>query len=149
MNVNEHVAPSGRQPYSATNKVPNIQEFMAQLDAEKKQRDAAIDAEFKKNKHSNEAKPHQNEGKPDRKDTRSVRDPVTGKDVEIRDVKLNYEDAVENPQVRVLPSQSIQRVQWLTLLIPSCPSPTRTSESRRPSPQPPRCPARSTATHKT
>jgi hypothetical protein len=148
MNIDEHVAPSGKQHYSATNKVPNIQEFMAQLDAEKKQRDAAIDAEFKKNKHSNEAKPHKNEGKPSRKDTRSVRDPVTGKDVEIRDVKLSYEDAVENSQVR-LPLQHIRRIQWLTLLILSCPSPTRTSESRQPLPQLPRCLAKSTATHKT
>jgi hypothetical protein len=106
MNVDNHVVPSGKQHYSATNKVPNIHEFMAQLDSEKKQRDAAIDADFKKNKNSNEVKPHSNDSKPSKKDTRTVRDPVTGKDVDIRDVKLSYEDAVENPQVRVFVSYS-------------------------------------------
>lgn len=101
MNVDDHAAPSGKQPYSATNKVPNIQEFMAKLDSEKKERDAAIDADFKKNRTSNETTPHSNASKPSRKETRTVRDPVTGRDVEIEDVKLSYEDAVDNPQVRV------------------------------------------------
>lgn len=100
MNVDQHVAPTGgRQPYSGTNKVPNIQEFMARLDKEKAERDAAIDADLKKNKSAGEVKAHTNESKPTRKDTRTVRDPVTGKDVDIRDVKLDFEEAVENPQV--------------------------------------------------
>lgn len=85
--------------YSGRNKIPNIQEFMAQLDQEKKERDAKIDAELKNNKTSNEAQAHTNEDKPLRKDTRTVRDPVTGKDVDIRDVKLDYGEAAENPQV--------------------------------------------------
>ena len=97
-NTDEHVAPAGGH-YSGRNKVPNIQEFMAQLDSEKRERDANIDADLKRNKTFKEVKGHNNEAQPRRKDTRSVRDPVTGKDVEIRDVKLDAEGAVENPQV--------------------------------------------------
>lgn len=96
MDVNEHKA---GQPYSGRNKVPNIQEFMASLDADKKQRDAQIDQELKKNTKAGEVKPHANEARSSAKETRTVRDPVTGKDVEIEDVKLDFEEAVENPQV--------------------------------------------------
>lgn len=92
-----HVGQGGY--YSGRNKIPNIQEFVAQLDREKKDRDAKIDAELKNNKKSNEAHAHHNEDKPSRRDTRTVRDPVTGKDVDIADVKLDYGEAVENPQV--------------------------------------------------
>jgi hypothetical protein len=97
MNVDEHVAPSGAQHYSGRNRVPNIQEFMTRLDAEKKERDAAIDADLKRNK-GNEVKPHENDMKA-RKGMRKVRDPVTGKDVEIQDTHISYKDAVEDPQV--------------------------------------------------
>ncbi len=97
MNETEHVA---GQHYSGRNRVPNIQEFMRQLDAEKKERDAAIDADLKKNKAAGEVKPHKNEKSPAKKDTRTVRDPVTGKDVEIRDTDLDFEEAAERPQVR-------------------------------------------------
>jgi hypothetical protein len=99
MSADEQVVPAGRKPYSATNKVPNVQEFMARLDKDKAERDAAIDADLKKNKLGGDVKAHTNESKPSRKDTRTVRDPVTGKDVDIRDVKLDFEEAVENPQV--------------------------------------------------
>lgn len=99
MNVNEHVAPSG-QHYSGRNRIPNIQQFMDQLDAEKKERDAAIDSELKKNKQHKEATDHTNSEKPLRRDLRTVRDPVTGKDVQIRDAKTDFKDVVENPQVR-------------------------------------------------
>lgn len=100
MNNDDQQGPhAGAGYYSGRNKIPNIQEFMQQLDQEKKERDAKIDAELKNNKQSGEAKAHTNEDEPKRKDTRTVRDPVTGKDVDIRDVKLDYEDAVENPQV--------------------------------------------------
>jgi hypothetical protein len=87
------------EPYSGRNKVPNIQEFMARLDSEKKERDAAIDQDLKRNKQAGETRDHANEARPSRHDTRTVRDPVTGKDVSIRDVKLDYKEAVENPQV--------------------------------------------------
>lgn len=100
MNTDEHVVPSG-QHYSGQNRVPNIQQFMDQLDQEKKQRDAAIDADLKRNKtHGHEVQQHKNAERAARKDLRTVRDPVTGKDVQIRDVKTDYKDVVENPQVR-------------------------------------------------
>ena len=99
MNIDDHVVPSG-QHYSGRNRVPNIQQFMSQLDAEKKERDAAIDAQLKQNKQSIEAKDHANSEKPSKKDMRTVRDPVTGKDVQIQDVKTDFKEVVENPQVR-------------------------------------------------
>ncbi|KAK5989033.1 Meiotically up-regulated gene protein [Cladobotryum mycophilum] len=100
MNIDEHVVPSG-QHYSGRNRVPNIQEFMRGLDAQKRERDAAIDAELKRNKLSPEAKDHDNEVAAKKKATRSVRDPVTGKDVEIRDVDLDFKEAVDNPQLSI------------------------------------------------
>lgn len=103
MDDQQHVA---GQHYSGRNRVPNIHEFMRQLDSQKQERDAAIDSDLKKNKAAGEVKPHVNEKKPDRKNTRTVRDPVTGKDVEIRDSDLDFEQAAENPQVRVVIPQS-------------------------------------------
>ncbi|UNI16136.1 hypothetical protein JDV02_002602 [Purpureocillium takamizusanense] len=100
MNVNEHVVPSG-QHYSGRNRVPNIQQFMEQLDKEKKERDAAIDADLGKNKQSKEVKDHKNTEKPTRKDLRTVRDPVTGKDVDIRDAQMDFKEAADNPQMSI------------------------------------------------
>ncbi|KAG5979294.1 hypothetical protein E4U55_005324 [Claviceps digitariae] len=101
MNVDEHVLPSG-QHYSGQNRVPNIQQFMDQLDREKQERDAAIDADLEKNKkQGHEAQDHKNAERAARKDLRTVRDPVTGKDVQIRDVKTDFQDVVENPQMTV------------------------------------------------
>lgn len=100
MNNDEHVVPSGGQHYSATNRVPNIHEYMEQLDRRKKDRDAQIDADLKGNKGTGEVKAHKNEPKTQPKDFRTVRDPVTGKDVSIRDTDMNAKEVVENPQVR-------------------------------------------------
>jgi hypothetical protein len=102
MNVDEHVAPSGGQHYSGRNRVPNIHEFMEQLDKEKKERDAEIDQQLKQNKAHGEVQDHRNDRQRRKAKHRTVRDPVTGKDVEIRDTELSYEEAVENPQVRLL-----------------------------------------------
>lgn len=100
MNNPNQVVPSG-QHYSGRNRVPNIQEFMAQLDREKKERDAQIDARLQSNDKNGEVTEHQNrDEKAERKDARWVRDPVTGKDVQIRDAKLDYKKAAEDPQVR-------------------------------------------------
>lgn len=101
MNVNDHPMPMG-QNYSARNRVPNVQEFMQRLDAEKKQRDAEIDNQLKANKRNPDVKIHKNELLK-RKATgqRKVRDPVTGKDVEIQDADMDFNEAVENPQVRI------------------------------------------------
>ncbi|POR32933.1 Uncharacterized protein TPAR_06891 [Tolypocladium paradoxum] len=100
MNVDDHVVPSG-QHYSGRNRVPNIQEFMEQLDAEKKERDAAIDAELKKNRTSKEAQHHQNSERPKRKDLGTVRDPVTGKNVGIHDAQTDSREAADNPQMSI------------------------------------------------
>ncbi|TFB02361.1 hypothetical protein CCMA1212_006084 [Trichoderma ghanense] len=100
MNVNEPAVGSGSQPYSARNRVPNVQEFMQRLDADKKKRDAEIDAELKRNKRNPDVKTHRNE-LDKMKGTRTVRDPVTGKDVEIRDADMDFTDAVENPQLSI------------------------------------------------
>lgn len=99
MDVDEHVVPAG-QHYSGRNRVPNIKQFVQQLDSDKKKRDAAIDAELKQNTTGSEAQDHENQEKPKRRDLRTVRDPVTGKDVDIQDAKTNYKDAVDNPQAR-------------------------------------------------
>ncbi|KZL66401.1 C2 domain-containing protein [Colletotrichum tofieldiae] len=106
MNIDEHKLPTGGQHYSARNKIPNIHEFVAQLDKEKRERDAAIEAEDKEHQkiqrqaqhpHQGDSKDHVPEKK-DRKKTKTVRDPVTGKDVEIEDPKDDFKDVVENPQ---------------------------------------------------
>ncbi|KAI9155381.1 hypothetical protein HJFPF1_07963 [Paramyrothecium foliicola] len=101
MNVDEHVAPSGRQHYSGQNRVPNIQQFVEQLDTQKKERDAAIDEQLKQNKAAGEVQEHRNEKPVKLKDTRKVRDPVTGKDVEIRDADLDFKKAVDEPTLSV------------------------------------------------
>lgn len=105
MNVDTPM-PKG-QNYSARNRVPNVQEFMQRLDAEKKQRDAEIDNQLKANKRNPDVKIHKNELLK-RKATgqRKVRDPVTGKDVEIQDADMDFEEAVENPQVRIIKPDS-------------------------------------------
>ncbi|KAF4121661.1 Ca2+-dependent lipid-binding protein, contains C2 domain [Geosmithia morbida] len=103
MDIREHKA-GNVQPYGGRNKIPNIQEFMSHLDREKKDRDAAIDSDLSKNKKAGEVADHKNDDEKARKkheDTRTVRDPVTGKDVEIRDVKLDFGEAVDNPKMSV------------------------------------------------
>ncbi|EFQ31659.1 C2 domain-containing protein [Colletotrichum graminicola] len=115
MNIDEHKLPTGGQHYSARNKIPNIHEFVAQLDKEKRERDAAIEAEDKEHlkierqaqhpPNGNSSQAHVPEKK-DRKKTKTVRDPVTGKDVEIEDPKDDFEEVVENPQITV-PNQNL------------------------------------------
>jgi len=94
--------PAAGQHYSAQNRVPNVRQFMDQLDQNKKARDAEIDEQLKQNKIHGETKDHKNdraEALRKQKDIRTVRDPVTGKDVGIRDADIDYKEAVENPQV--------------------------------------------------
>jgi hypothetical protein len=99
MNTDEHVVPSG-QHYSGTNRVPNIQEFIDRLDRQKKQRDAEIDEQLKANKANGDAKDHTSEKRRQKK-TRTVRDPVTGGDVEIEDASIDFKSVVDNPVVRM------------------------------------------------
>lgn len=101
MDRQETVVPSG-QHYSGRHRVPNIKQFMEQLDSEKKERDAAIDSQNPQQQQQNgrraEVKAHKNESS-NNKAYRTVRDPVTGKDVGIADADVDFEQAVENPQV--------------------------------------------------
>ncbi|KAF6814924.1 c2 domain protein [Colletotrichum sojae] len=121
MNVDDHVLPAGGQHYSGRNRIPNIHEFVAQLDKEKRERDAEIDADDKAirkeqqqqhhhhglghhDKNQQDVQDHVPEPKPrhhGKKKTKTVRDPVTGKDVEIEDAKDDFERVVENPQISV------------------------------------------------
>jgi len=85
--------------YSGINKIPNVQEFLNRLDRQKKQRDAEIDAELEQNRTNGESKDHIQEKRRSRKKTRTVRDPVTGKDVEIEDASMDFREVVDNPVV--------------------------------------------------
>ncbi|KXX80686.1 Tricalbin-2 [Madurella mycetomatis] len=108
MNTQEKVYPSG-QHYSGTNRIPNIQQFVESLDHQKKDRDAQIDAERQQqqqqqrqqqNATDTETRDHaptQKQGK----NRRTVRDPVTGKDVEIEDVSSQHLKASDWPIMTV------------------------------------------------
>lgn len=99
MDTQEHVVPSG-QHYSGQNRIPNIKQFMENLDRDKKQRDAHIDSQVTKNQQNNgEVKPHQNSTQRQGKNRRTVRDPVTGNDVEIDDLDGSMIKEVEDPHV--------------------------------------------------
>ncbi|KAH8706423.1 hypothetical protein BGZ61DRAFT_587622 [Ilyonectria robusta] len=101
MNAEQTVVPPGGQHYSAQNRVPNIQEFVQSLDRQKKERDAAIDEQLKQNKVPAEAKDQTNAPDPKHKTTRKVRDPVTGKDVDIQDADTDFAEAVDNPKLSI------------------------------------------------
>lgn len=85
---NQHY-PSAGAHYSGRNRIPNVHEFVASLDRDKRQRDAKIEAQQK----------GPADRKPAKKATRTVTDPVTGKEVEIDDVSTDFMKAVENPIV--------------------------------------------------
>jgi len=103
--ADETVVPVGGQHYSGRNRVPNIKQFMESLDRDKKRRDAQIDA--------HQDNTQQVGGGPDVQDhvdtpprkhgknRRIVRDPVTGKDVEIADIDSSFMSAVKDPQLSV------------------------------------------------
>jgi len=97
----DKVYPTG-QPYSGTNRIPNIKQFVEGLDRDKKRRDAKIDAQLAANGQSGDAVDHVPARKPG-KNRRTIRDPVTGKDVEIEDIGSNHVKTAENPMVCVTP----------------------------------------------
>lgn len=97
MEQQEHRAPAGH--YSGSNRIPNIKQFMEGLDKDKRDRDAKIDAQKKQNNHGeSEVKAHHDD-KPKGNNRRTVRDPVTGKDVEIDDIGPEMVKAVDDPHV--------------------------------------------------
>jgi hypothetical protein len=100
MNTAEKVYPSAGQHYSGTNRVPNIKEFVESLDRQKKERDAQIDSQLQSNNIHGEARDHApaEQSKPG-KNRRTVRDPVTGKDVEIEDIDEHHMKAADEPMV--------------------------------------------------
>lgn len=85
--------------YSGTNPVPNIQKFVENLDADKKERDKKINEQMQNQ--SGEAIDHvngQNAGVSASR--KQVTDPVTGREVTIEDVNKDFMKAVTNPQVK-------------------------------------------------
>lgn len=109
METQETVYPSG-QHYSGRNRIPNIKQFVEGLDRQKKHRDAQIDkqnqngtANGKANSNTDGARDHiptQKTGK----NRRTIRDPVTGKDVEIEDISSQHLKAAEQPMASIHPS---------------------------------------------
>lgn len=104
MDTQETRVPGG-QPYSGTNRIPNIKQFMERLDHEKKGRDAQIDAQSKmkqaqtKPNNDSDIKEHQAGQRRQGKNPRTVRDPVTGKDVVIDDIDDSMLKAAKDPHV--------------------------------------------------
>ncbi|POS75940.1 meiotically up-regulated 190 protein [Diaporthe helianthi] len=95
MDQQQQTAPGGH--YSGTNRIPNIKQFMEGLDKDKKERDAKIDAQHTG---GGEGKPHRTETSKGN-NRRTVRDPVTGKDVEIDDIGPEMVKAVDDPHLFV------------------------------------------------
>lgn len=87
--------------YSGRNRIPNIKEFAASLDRDKKDRDAKIDADSKSNKKDATVQEHVNSSPKGKGKGRKVTDPVTGKEVEITDVNADFMKAVEDPYLSV------------------------------------------------
>ncbi|EHY58082.1 hypothetical protein HRR83_005059 [Exophiala dermatitidis] len=107
------------KPWSGTNKIPNIKEFVARLDKDKADRDKNIDARLQNQQlgGSNEATPHQNEKRQEHGKT--VTDPVTGNEVVIADVGKEYMQRADNPQLSV-PNANLGK-----------PTPVKTDPSQR------------------
>ncbi|KAJ9149402.1 hypothetical protein NKR23_g4430 [Pleurostoma richardsiae] len=100
-NQQETVVPGG-QPYSGTNRIPNIKQFMESLDKQKKDRDAKIDKELQNNKNNREVKAHQALKSQDQgKNRRTVTDPVTGQEVEIDDIDASFMKTAKDPQISI------------------------------------------------
>ncbi|KAI1800824.1 hypothetical protein F4811DRAFT_564431 [Daldinia bambusicola] len=95
----EHHFPGGH--YSGLNRVPNIKEFVASLDRDKKERDAKIDAQLKGNRRNGDIQEHQNDVEQYRGKGRVVTDPVTGNKVTIDDVNTDFMKAVKDPHLSV------------------------------------------------
>lgn len=91
----------GGEPYSGSNRIPNIKQFVEGLDRDKKKRDAELEARMQQNAHNGEAQAHVPTQKPG-KNRRTVKDPVTGKDVEIEDIDSNHMKAAKDPLVCLL-----------------------------------------------
>ncbi|KAI1403785.1 hypothetical protein F4819DRAFT_191347 [Hypoxylon fuscum] len=96
----QHQYPAGGH-YSGRNRIPNIKEFVAGLDKDKKERDAKIDADVKTNKKDGDIQEHKNNVDQYKGKGRQVTDPVTGNQVTIDDVNTDFMKAVEQPFLSV------------------------------------------------
>jgi hypothetical protein len=96
------------KPWSGTNKIPNIQEFVSNLDKDKAKRDKDIDQQVGASNKQDKVTPHKNEKREEKGKT--VTDPVTGRQVVIADVGKKYMKNVDNPQVSFL---SIDSFAWI------------------------------------
>lgn len=94
--------------WSASNPVPTIQKFMEGLDKDKKERDRQIEEDNKRREEQKrrdskggDAVPHRasEESTKTKGKGRVVRDPTTGKDIEIEDVDREFTQSVEEPKV--------------------------------------------------
>ena len=97
MSNNRKQAPGGH--YSSTNPVPNIQQFVENLDKEKRERDVRIEATKQK---APESEIQDHSSRPDTGISgtkKRVTDPVTGREVEIEDVNEDFMRRVEDPKV--------------------------------------------------
>lgn len=95
--ANEH---KSGQPWSGTNKIPTVSQFISNLDKDKKARDekiAAGGAEHGVQVKNQDILPHKNAER--MKDATSVQDPVTGGQVMISDVGKEHMDNAINPKV--------------------------------------------------
>lgn len=90
------------KPWSGANKIPNIKEFVANLDKEKAQRDKALDTNGAPSQApTTEVTPHQNEKPKAKGKTKTVTDPVTGNQVVIADVGKEYMERADNPMASI------------------------------------------------
>ena len=106
MSSNEHKKGPGGH-YSASNPIPNIQKFIENMDADKKDRDARISAQQQARKQNaqkvggTDVEDHENGQPKGIVGTRkTVTDPTTGNEVQIEDVNADFMKAVEHPVVR-------------------------------------------------
>ncbi|KAI9804782.1 MAG: hypothetical protein M1825_001150 [Sarcosagium campestre] len=95
--------------YSGKNPIPNIKEFVSNLDKDKKERDRLIDDEQKQQKkqgkqsNQNGVQEHQQTDRSKAGPIKTVTDPVTGKQATIQDISgdKHFMKAVENPVLSV------------------------------------------------
>lgn len=92
---------AGGKPWSGTNKIPSVNQFLQNLDKDKAERDKQLDSGKGQQKHVDvkhqDAMPHKNQER--MKDAKEVSDPVTGGQVMIADVGKEYMENADNPMV--------------------------------------------------
>lgn len=97
---NDHKKGPGTH-YSGNNPIPNIQRFIASLDADKKDRDENIERQRRDAQAPTGASHGSKATSAGKKGTRKmVTDPTTGNEVEIEDVNKEFLDDVKDPSVR-------------------------------------------------